>query len=565
VLSRHSRLAGVDPELALLKRVAQRDPRAIRVLAHRLVGRSQRLVQRLLGDHADNSQVVLRVMIELIHDAASCAQPVRIDSWADQITARTALTAARKRQRRTWLGRAAGAPKRKPAAERGQQASSDTAPQLDDCLARLSPLERQIVVLRHGLDLAPDRIAHMTETSHAAACDTLLAARASLRRMLAPTCRERGAQSASNLRFIDASDRAALGETLAPEELAFCEAFAASHLHAQREVALFNELSHHDADPDEASRAIVDAVLLRLADEAAQAEQDEVTRIKTKPRGPGLWWACSAAATAAIALAFVLFPAPPKNPRVTLPLAPAPRIQLIYAAGEVQIDGQAARPDAMLIAEGGTLEVMRGTACVALDPGIALCAGSGTRLRLSQTHGLWRRFDLERGIVGVQLPLQPNGWRLSIVAGGVWATSQGASFSVETDPAFGVRATNLNGQLSLGIDGSRPLELVAHQSLGVQHGRSGLEPANAGEESRVVSLLEPATAWRKPLGATLDLRGLPVDAEVWLDDRMIGLAPLLARVPPGAHALQVRAGYRTLAALGFTAEIGKLTALSVDP
>jgi len=157
-----------------------------------------------------------------------------------------------------------------------------------------------------------------------------------------------------------------------------------------------------------------------------------------------------------------------------------------------------------------------------------------------------------------------SGARLSVVAGGVWATSQGATFSVQND-ADGVRSSVHSGTLEIGVEGAAPVDLRARQRASIHDGTAKLDVLRDADAAAEIELLAPAEFWHKPLTSTLDVRGVPASAEVWLDERVVARSALLARIPLGPHDLSIRADDETLTSLSFTAEFEKPTALSIDP
>jgi hypothetical protein len=363
------------------------------------------------------------------------------------------------------------------------------------------------------------------------------------------------------LRWVELMDRKVEGFALSDEELLFCKRYAAEHPACGRELELFEELADLDVAPNAESRALVDATLARLAAEAASAEQNELSEIKRGGRWPRFVWMSGAAALAATAAAVLLMPHKPAVEPVAALQDPAPRVELVYAAGDVRVGGKPVSGGSMLLAEGSVLEVGRGSACVAMDPEINVCAGEQSRLRLSRTHSAWRKIDLESGEVAVQLAPQPEGWRLSVVADGVWSTAVGTAFSVQRDDAEGVRTTVLNGKVRVGSDGGSEQLVAAHQRAQVRGGRSQLDAISRSDESPEWALLRPSKLWSNPVSATLEVRGLPASAAIALDDQVIGVAPLSSVVPAGTHKLGVLIDGHVVATREFMSEVGQLTSL----
>jgi hypothetical protein len=363
-------------------------------------------------------------------------------------------------------------------------------------------------------------------------------------------------------RWAELMDREALGEMLSADDTTFCERFAGANPASRRELELLEELEQLDAAPSASSRAIVDGALARLAAETAKVEHEEVSQLKSA-RMPRVVWFSGAAAAAAVGLALWLLPAKKQVAVETIqPPVGAARIELMYSTGDVRVDGKPVNGLSVPLAEGSTLAVGDGSACLAMDPGIDVCTKGNTQLRLSRTHSIWRRLDLESGKVAVQLVPQPDGWRFSIVADGVWSTAVGTAFTVEHGAAEGVRTTVLNGKVRVGSDGGREQIVTAHQRAHVHAGTSALEAVSRSDESPEWALLRPASLWSNPVSATLQLRGVPANAEILLDAQAIGEGALSTVVPAGAHSVQVRVNGVVTAARDFTAQAGQLSVLS---
>ncbi|MDD9934267.1 MAG: PEGA domain-containing protein [Myxococcales bacterium] len=357
-------------------------------------------------------------------------------------------------------------------------------------------------------------------------------------------------------RWAELMDRRAIGEPLSPEELEFCEAFVAENPVAQREMALMDELADMDVSAQTSdTRALVDGALARLAAEVegaeARAEQETLDAIRRTDRSPRLLWASGIAAAAAAAAATWVIVQP--QPQAVKPVevagtvveapAPAPRIELVFASGDVRVDGEASTETAML-PEGAVLEVgAQGAACLAMDPEIDLCLPAGSRLVLTRTDSPQRRLDLTAGKVAVQLAPQPEGMKLSIVADGVWSTAIGTAFTVSArgnGDDEGVRTTVLSGKVRVGADGGRNQIVSAHQRARVTADSAVVSAISRTDESPEWALLRPAALWDSPVSATLRVTGLPVGAEVLLGEERIGVSPLSTLVPVGSHELHVR-------------------------
>jgi hypothetical protein len=361
-------------------------------------------------------------------------------------------------------------------------------------------------------------------------------------------------------------DQKALGAELTEEECAFCERYASEQPAAERELALYAELADLDVAPNAESRALVDGALARLAAEAATAERDELTQLKRAGGVPRFVWFSGAAALLALTAAVLLLPRRPAGDPAPPSAAggPAPRVELVYAAGDVKVDGKLAGSSSMLLAEGSVIEVGQGSACLAMDPDINVCTAEQSRLRLTRTRSVWRRLDLESGEVAVQLSPQPEGWRLSVVADGVWSTAVGTAFTVQRDAELGVRTTVLNGKVRVGHDGGQEQLVAAHQRAQTRREGAELNAISRSDESPEWALLRPAKLWTNPVSSTLEVKGLPPGAVVSLDEQAIGVAPLSTLVPAGAHRLDVVLGGQVVATREFVSEVGQLTSLSFE-
>jgi tetratricopeptide (TPR) repeat protein len=367
-------------------------------------------------------------------------------------------------------------------------------------------------------------------------------------------------------RWAELMDRSALGEALSAEERAFCERVTMEDRACRREVQLLDELARLDAAPDAESGALVDATLARLVEESAKAEREELSQLKRPSRAPWVMWISGAAAVAAVAAAIVLLPArkgADKQATATVQ-PPNPRVELVYAAGDVLVDGKPVTFGSTLLTEGSEITVKRGSACFAMDPDIDVCTGEYTRLSLARMHSPWRRVDLLEGKVGVQLSPQPDGFRLSIVADGVWATAVGTAFTVERGKASSVRTTVLHGKVRVGSDDGKEELVSEHQRAEVRGERATVAPIGRSDESPEWALLGPAKLWSNPVSATLELRGVPAGSEVLLDGQAIGVAPLSSLIPAGMHRLQIRIDGRIAASREFVSEVGQLTAISFE-
>lgn len=368
-------------------------------------------------------------------------------------------------------------------------------------------------------------------------------------------------------RWAELMDRRAAGEPLSADELAFCDHFSVEHPACARENELLAELADLDASPTEESRAVVDAALERLAADAARAERVELSRLRGRGRGSRAWlFGGAAAAAAVVAFVWALPRKEAPQPPVARPSPQSQRVELVYVSGDVRVNGvRLPIGSSALLAEGSRVSVASGSAaCVAMDPDIDVCAGEGSELLLSRTRTPWRRLDLVRGKVGVQLEPQPEGYRFSVVANDVWSTAVGTAFTVANEGERGVRTTVLHGKVRVGHDLGREQLVGAHQRADVVGTNASLVQVGRSEESSEWALLQPASLWHNPVASTLVLHGEPAAADVLLDDRLIGRSPLSTLIPAGNHRLQVRAPGRISLERELASEVGKLSTVTYD-
>lgn len=366
-------------------------------------------------------------------------------------------------------------------------------------------------------------------------------------------------------RWAELMDKKSAGESLSHEELALCQRLSRENLACMREQALLDELADLDVAPDADSGALVDATLARMADEAERAEQSEVSSLKGS-RVPRLVWGLGAAAVLALVATAALLP-PRVQPKVAEPQVASPpssRVELVYTAGEVSVDGKPATGGAALLPEGSRIAVARGSACLAMDPGIDLCLAEGSELVLSRVHSLWRKLDLTRGKVGVRLEPQPEGVRLSIVAEGVWSTAVGTAFTVERRADRAVRTAVMNGRVRVGSDGGQEHMVAAHQRSDVRSGNATVSALARSEESPEWALLGPAELWSDPVSSSLVVQGPPQGVDVLLDGQRVGVAPLSTLVPAGTHHVALRVDGRIALTRELTMQAGQPTVVSFE-
>jgi len=348
-------------------------------------------------------------------------------------------------------------------------------------------------------------------------------------------------------------DRAARDEMLTPEEEAFCERFARDNSAAEFELATYRQLGDlepqaHAADDSRVLRNLVDGALARLEAEDAERAVEEVRRFRLPPTP--FWLVASAVGVALLAIGLLnrgdSSSAPKAEARAeTNNARPLTRAELVYASGQVNVEGKQATAGRVLLAEGTRIETGDGVACVLIDSDINLCLAAHSDMRLITLYTAGRRVELGAGILATRLSTQPEGQSLTIAAGDVTSTAVGTAFSVERQPGQPVVTTVLNGRVRV-AHGSAERLVNAHERAHSAQNQVQVNSLSRTEEAGSWALLGPTMLWHDPVSATLELTGEPVGAEAFLDGQSIGRAPLSSLVPVGGHRLVVRSRDSTL-------------------
>lgn len=169
-------------DLALMRRVADGDARAQRVLAHRLAPRVQRLCRRLLSHPEDAQDAGQNALLEILRSAGGYAEQASIERWADRITVRTALRLARD-QRKPWLlGSLVDVEELGGHGEPDRE--SLTPRPLESYLAELKDGRREVLVMKHALGYTTEEIAEQMALPVGTVKDRLVTARRQLRKLI---------------------------------------------------------------------------------------------------------------------------------------------------------------------------------------------------------------------------------------------------------------------------------------------------------------------------------------------------------------------------------------------
>lgn len=174
-----------DPDLALLIRLAAGEPQAMRQLVARKLPALLALAQRMLGDRAEAEDVAQETLVRVWRNAPFWRPgEARFDSWLYRVALNLCLDRLRARHER-------------PADDARLPENADPTPapiellagrqrsaQIKAALAKLSPRQRQALVLQYfqGLPLAD--VAGLMDLSEEALESLLIRARRKLRELL---------------------------------------------------------------------------------------------------------------------------------------------------------------------------------------------------------------------------------------------------------------------------------------------------------------------------------------------------------------------------------------------
>lgn len=175
--------AGTQSDSALMRHVAEGDPRAQRVLAHRLAPRVHRLSTRLLSNRADADDASQIALMEILRSAGGFRQEASIERWADRIAVRCAIRHARE-QRRGPFGLLSPTDADQLRDRPRATAAEATPRAIEDYLDELPEARRQVLVLKHALGYTAEEIAELTGKPVGTVKDRLVAARKQLRKVI---------------------------------------------------------------------------------------------------------------------------------------------------------------------------------------------------------------------------------------------------------------------------------------------------------------------------------------------------------------------------------------------
>lgn len=175
---------GVDPDEALLCRIAAGDQAAIQAMVARKLKRMLALAQRMLGDPAEAEDVAQEVFLRVWRHAARWKPgAARFDTWMHRVAMNLCYDRLRRR-RETLMAEPPDQADPGAGPERGLEAA-DTGRRVEAAMARLPGRQKEAIVLCHYQELGNIEAAAVMEISVEALESLLSRGRRALRAALA--------------------------------------------------------------------------------------------------------------------------------------------------------------------------------------------------------------------------------------------------------------------------------------------------------------------------------------------------------------------------------------------
>lgn len=171
-------------DLALMRRVARRDPVAEQQLVERVLPRVRRRAWALTRRREDADDATQAAMLEILRSAATFNGSGTLEGWCERIAVRTTLRLQRRGQQQQAAIDPAIAPDAVEHHEIVEPMHERIAGEVTEYLEALSDERRQAIVLRHVLDYSIDEIAEATGVSRNTVKDRLRCALEQLRKLI---------------------------------------------------------------------------------------------------------------------------------------------------------------------------------------------------------------------------------------------------------------------------------------------------------------------------------------------------------------------------------------------
>jgi RNA polymerase sigma-70 factor (ECF subfamily) len=179
----------VDPDEALVARIARGERGAAEAFVGAKLGRIQALARRMLGDAAEAEDVAQEVFLRVWRHAPSWKPgAARFDTWMHRVTLNLCYDRLRRRREQPQA-EPPEVPDTGPAPDRGLEAA-DAGRAVEAAMARLPHRQREAIVLCHYQELGNIEAAELMQISVEALESLLSRARRNLRSMLASFAKE---------------------------------------------------------------------------------------------------------------------------------------------------------------------------------------------------------------------------------------------------------------------------------------------------------------------------------------------------------------------------------------
>ncbi len=337
-------------------------------------------------------------------------------------------------------------------------------------------------------------------------------------------------------RWAGLSDRAACGEQLSVVEAEFLDDHAAACALCAAEVGLWATLGASRDDP---------ARLLQPIGRGEDTSEDRRGAART-----GWSRRLSVGMLGAVAAALIVLVAGARWDRAAAGGAAegqgqaatgqAATVEQVFAtfvlvSGDVEVSGRSVRRADLRMAPGDELRVGRGYACLRWGA-VSLCVDERSHLTIERGSAEEQVLSLRAGTLIAELE-GAAGRRFVVQTPGGAVTVKGTIFATAVrDGRVEVRVGR--GAVLVTNDAGAKRLVRASRAVSVQDGieEHALDPARWGVDAARLSVV---ASWGGPGPCELEVASEPSSAEVRVGGVLLGVSPLSARLPCGAHELTV--------------------------
>jgi hypothetical protein len=326
-------------------------------------------------------------------------------------------------------------------------------------------------------------------------------------------------------RWIELSDRVAVGEQLSDDERRFEREHLASCAECAAEARVWNAMG-------------------RCLEGHSQALQELNVAAPSAPRRGGTRWrwgtaglaAAVISVAAAIWLAFGV-PGPARDRAGGEGTQLDTRVSLVLVSGEVSVRGTQAAAGAEL-RQSDVVRTGQGRACLSYSWGTSACVDQHSELRLVEADRN-RRLMLESGSVVCRLSRQPSGIRFSVDTPRGRITAKGTVFAVQRLAGSEVAVRVHRGVVEIEATSGERRELRAPGGAVIGTSRIRTASTTGDDWHRDARLIEATDLWEDGVVAPVDIATQPQGAEIELDGAWLGGSPISILVGRGEHDFAV--------------------------